>query len=275
MTVKLVKYEFHSIIKLMGIVWIALPAMAVIMAMFDVLNFSGRAADSPFMVDALKGITGFLYVAIFIALVVVTLLLVIVRFYKGLLRDEGYLMHTLPVKTWQLITAKGIAAVLVEIISTVVAVISILILGLSAGSLSGFWEFLKELAEAFTQQPAFIGIGLEVLILLIVMAAASNYRLYAAMAVGQLAGRHKIALSVAAYLGIGVVLMLAVSLLGTIFSTDLFSGVFEVIADWTKGMEPTGIASAVLAVGILSQVFLTVLFHILTEQILRRRLNLE
>lgn len=274
MTGKLIKYEFRSIVKMMGIIWVALPAMSIIMALFGVLSI-GDGENRSFMMEALDVISGFLYFAIFVALIVVTILIIITRFYRGLLRDEGYLMHTLPVKTWQLITAKGVVAVLVELISIVVAVLSILILGLSVGSLESFGEFLKEMCKAFAEQPAFIGITLEVILLVIAVCAASNYRVYAAMSIGQLAAKHRIALSVAAYLGIGVVLMLLMSILGAIMDMDLFDGVFEAISDWMYGMEPTGMASTVLIAVIVSQVVLVAVYHIICEQILRRRLNLE
>lgn len=41
-----------------------------------------------------------------VALFVLTMIVIIQRFYKGLLCDEGYLMFTLPVKPWQLIATK-------------------------------------------------------------------------------------------------------------------------------------------------------------------------
>ena len=43
-----------------------------------------------------------LYVGLIIAVMVVAVALIIMRFYHGLLKDEGYLMFTLPVKPWQL-----------------------------------------------------------------------------------------------------------------------------------------------------------------------------
>lgn len=274
MTGKLIQYEFRSIVKMMGIVWVALPAMAVIMSLFQFL-FDDGWAENHFLVNTLSAIVSFMYFAIFVALIVVTVLIIITRFYRGLMRDEGYLMHTLPVKTWQLITAKGIVAVCVELISMIVAIISIIILGLESGSLGNAWEFIAGMCREFAEHPAFIGLTLEVLVLIVAVCAAGNYRVYAAMSIGQLASKHRIALSVAAYLGIGVALMLILSILNAIMNLDLFGGIFDAVGGWIRGMEPTGMASAFLLMAIASQAVLIAIYHVISEQILRKRLNLE
>ena len=53
---------------------------------------------------------------------------VIQRFFRGLLGDEGYLMHTLPVSPWQLIGSKLLCAVVTTLLSIVVAILSILLI---------------------------------------------------------------------------------------------------------------------------------------------------
>ncbi len=57
-----------------------------------------------------------------------TLTMMIQRFNKNLLSDEGYLMHTLPVKPWKHIASKLLASMLWMIGSVVVALISILVI---------------------------------------------------------------------------------------------------------------------------------------------------
>lgn len=48
----------------------------------------------------------FLYAMFLCAVVVITFIVILLRFYKNLLQNEGYLMNMLPVKSWQHITAK-------------------------------------------------------------------------------------------------------------------------------------------------------------------------
>ena len=96
-------------------------------------TFEGASQGANTLVSIVGTITGFMYISIFIALVAATVIIVILRFYKGLLGDEGYLMHTLPVKPWQLITSKGLVAAGVVLLSIIVAMVSLAILaGLSS-----------------------------------------------------------------------------------------------------------------------------------------------
>lgn len=104
MTGKLMKYEFRSVFKQIGVIWAALPAVAILTSFTGwVYARSALAQENDQLLGALLSrIPMFLYVGLFIALVVATLFIVVMRFYKGLLKEEGYLMHTLPVKEWQL-----------------------------------------------------------------------------------------------------------------------------------------------------------------------------
>ena len=132
MTGNLIKYEFRSGLRYIGIIWPALIVSAALLGLvFKVMGIVSPE-DPQGIMNILQLIFDLvfplLYAAIFIAMIVITIFIVVMRFYKGLLGDEGYLMHTLPVKPWQLITSKGIVACAVVIISIVCAVISIFIL---------------------------------------------------------------------------------------------------------------------------------------------------
>ena len=52
-----------------------------------------------------------IYGFLFFGIMVVSLVVVIQRFYKSLLGDEGYLMFTLPVETWKLVMSKLLVAI--------------------------------------------------------------------------------------------------------------------------------------------------------------------
>lgn len=92
------KYEFRSVFKQIGVIWAALPAVAILTSFTGwIYARSALAQENNQLLGALLArIPMFLYVGLFIALVVATLFVVVMRFYKGLLKEEGYLMHTLP-----------------------------------------------------------------------------------------------------------------------------------------------------------------------------------
>ena len=99
---RLVKYDFRSMFKQFGFIWPAALALAL------VNHFTINGLDSTSTVgETTAGISMLVYVAILMAMFIVALVFAIQRFFKGLLGDEGYLMHTLPVRPWQLIGANS------------------------------------------------------------------------------------------------------------------------------------------------------------------------
>lgn len=122
---KLFKYEWTAMMRSLFPVYGAVLAVTVLNAlMFHVIvPEAGRAEllDSPFL-ELIPWFTGALYAAVLAALGVMTVLPVIQRFYKGLLKEEGYLMFTLPVESWKIVLAKALAAVLLIHISLIVGI---------------------------------------------------------------------------------------------------------------------------------------------------------
>ena len=102
---KLMKYEFKATSRMLLPINGAMLLFALINRLFMELNFfqTGNMA-----ISALATVMAVMYVMVIIAAFVITLIVIIQRFYKNLLTDEGYLMFTLPVKAHSHITSKGI-----------------------------------------------------------------------------------------------------------------------------------------------------------------------
>lgn len=276
MTGKLIKYEFRSILKIMGIGWAALLSMALFAGLFDLIAFRQNDMEGfSQLTEIASAITSFLYGSLFVAIIVVTVLIILMRFYKGLLRDEGYLMHTLPVKTWQLITAKGVVAAAVSLISILAATLSVLILMAFDGGIEYFGEFMAELLRTLGKYPAYIAIMLEALLLGVCWIAAMIYKAYAALSIGQLAQKHRIALSVGAWIGIGVVFLIFVSILGNLSFSSAFSDWLEGLLEGIVHDSPLNAIQVGMWILILVEAVQIAIFHVVSEQILRRKLNLE
>ena len=120
---RLVKYDFRSMFKQFGFIW---PA-ALLLALVNHFTLFGLNSTST-VGETTAGMAMLVYVAILMAMFIITMIFVIQRFFKGLLGDEGYLMHTLPVRPWQLISSKLLSAVAATLLSIVVAVFSILLI---------------------------------------------------------------------------------------------------------------------------------------------------
>ena len=278
MTFKLVKYEFRSTARMMGILWITLPVLAVLMGLYDKLFGGDGLGEYPAAVNLINSVISFLYFTIFVALITMTVMIIILRFYRGLLRDEGYLMHTLPVKTGQLITAKGVVAVCVSVISMAVAVLSILLLSLFDGWKSvRMGEFVQYTMELMKERPMIAIIGLECMFLGISWLMAGIYKVYASLSIGQLAAKHKIALSVASHIGISIAGIMILSLAGKVFNTltGWFDGLADSVEAWISGISTDGTIVLSLLIVILFEIVKVAVFHVVSQQLLRRKLNLE
>ena len=109
MLCKILKYDFRAMWKQFSIIWLA----ALVIALINRFTLPFQQADSTVGEGSplLAMITISVFVGVMCAMFVVALIFVLTRFYQGLLGNEGYLMHTLPVKTWQLVLSKLICAV--------------------------------------------------------------------------------------------------------------------------------------------------------------------
>lgn len=275
MTGRLIKYELRSSIKLMGVIWAALIVTSFLFSIS--INFMGNIMRSSSIASTLinlfQGITGMLYIAVFIATAAASVVIIIMRFYKGLLSDEGYLMHTLPVKPWQLITAKGVSALIIVCASVIVSILSIMILA-GTGSFGAIVEFCDLIREMFREEPKVILVAAEFLVLAILSLLKSIYQIYASLSIGQLVGKHRILLSLGAYVGINIVItVLAVLIMMLLDVTGALNGWSSLSLNTVNDMLNAG--QAVLGFFAAVTVIQLAAFHVITERILSLRLNLQ
>ena len=269
---KLMKYDFRSMLKQFAFIW---PA-ALVLAVVNRFTLSGLESTSA-TGETVAGIAMLVFVAIMIAMFVIAVIFTVQRFYKGLLGDEGYLMHTLPVRPWALISSKLVCAVTLTVISILVAIASILVIVSPVVDLREIFHVLRWLWDAIRGNSdrinAFL-VLLEILILILTGMAQSYLMLYLAMAIGHLFNKNLAAMSVAAYIGIHVVVSTLLSFTSNIFGDmlgDFLSGLF-----WGKSGYPVwrsvhmSLWFSIFVVGIGGAVY-----FFLTEYILRNKLNLE
>lgn len=275
MTGRLIKYELRSSIKLMGVIWAALIVTSFLFSISS--NFMGNLMRSSSIASTLinlfQGITGMLYIAVFIATAAASVVIIIMRFYKGLLSDEGYLMHTLPVKPWQLITAKGVSALIIVCASVIVSILSIMVLA-GTGSFGAIVEFCDLIREMFREEPKVILVAAELIVLVILSLLKSIYQIYASLSIGQLAGKYRILLSLGAYVGINIVItVLTVLIMMLLDVTGALSGWSSVSLNTVNDMLNAG--QTVLGFAAAVTVIQLAAFHVITERILSLRLNLQ
>ncbi|MGE4352687.1 MAG: hypothetical protein AB7D36_01200 [Oscillospiraceae bacterium] len=269
MTGKLLKYEFRSMIKQFAIIW---PA-ALLIALINGLTQTVRVKSSVIGNFWASNIMILLFVGVMIAMFVASAVFIIGRFRSGLLRDEGYLMFTLPVTPVQLIFAKLIAAVVVIIISAVVGILSMFLL--FSGSIE--WHYVINQIGLFLSQmsaevPLWWVIFIEVIILTIVGIAHTVLQIYVSISIGHLAKKHRTALAIIAFI---VVTSLTSTITGAIMDALDRAG----IGDFIQNFLETGKYFALSQYTILFMLGIVTLFaavyFILSAVILSRKLNLE
>lgn len=119
----LLKYEFKAV----GRILLPLFGAWLIAAALLGLSIGGDGGQSVlFMV-----LTALLYGGVAMAALILTTIILIQRFYKNLLGNEGYLMFTLPVSTGQHIINKLLSASAWGTIGTVVAIASGLLIAMT------------------------------------------------------------------------------------------------------------------------------------------------
>ena len=296
MLAKLMKYDFKSMLRIFVPLWISLLVVSIVnrftirlsanylnSTIYDYSYQSSPHLDvSSSIASLIAGCAMFLFFALIIAMFVIATIIIVQRFYTGLLRDEGYLMFTLPVSPGQLILSKGLAALVLLLINCLVALLAVVIL--AAGP-----EASEVIAGArmYMQDYTFGRINFLIFLYIIAMIAGITYSLsmvYASMALGHLAKRHRILLSFAAYIGISWAISIFTSILSTIaiaFVDNYENWFTSIINDFMYGVYANDYSGLVsfyswaLAIGIFCSLLLAFVFFLVTRHILSKKLNLE
>lgn len=271
---KLMKYELKSLSKGLIPLYGAILAVALINSILWSFEGSSMMSSSTGggTISGLSQLTAMMvYFGLCVAVAVVTLLVVIQRFYKGLLGQEGYLMFTLPVSTWQLTLSKLLGATIMTILSGIVGVLSVMILG--AYSIKDWGEFFRDLAQIFPHWDLDATlIVLEFIVLMIVGTAGTILGIYIAMAMGHLSNKHRIAMSFVWYVVIQTVLSFLSGLIG--IAVGNMPGLPMLLSNFLLAA-PYMTVHALLWFSIAACVIEGAVFYFGTNWILKNKLNLE
>jgi len=276
MTGKLMKYEMRSMLRTFLPLWGAILVVAL-------LNRFTLKIDN--LTTMLHGIPATLLIILYVlgimAIAIVALVFMIQRFYNGLLKDEGYLMFTLPVKTSQLIWAKCLSAVILAFVTTLICIASLLVMLLES-------DFIREIGDGFrwffelgaspaekAQFQELLGVSSQVLLLTLVWGFFSTItsvmQAYLAMAIGQLANKHRAGWAVLSYIGITILLQ-TVGITGLV---NNFWNIDDKLSNYFQSLSYSGMVWVVFGVLILIELVQIAIFYFPTHAILKNKLNLE
>ena len=275
---KLLKYEFKSTSRVLWFLYAGLIVVALLFGL--VLRVELNVGDifltgssvqsgsgSSLIMTILMTALGLIYMLMIYAIFITTVVVIVMRFYKNMLGGEGYLMHTLPVKTSNLIFSKLITACCWMLIATAVVVVSTLVLGLSSGIITEIFKHVefKEVMQTIRYVFKEIGIsGWSFGIMMIVSTISTILLYYMSMAIGNLANNHKFLFSVLAYVGVQIALSIIITITSvvsgrTMMMMDEYNSVWLSNYMWTLT---------------LRQALLGVVGFFVTNYLLSKKLNL-
>ena len=262
---KLLKYDLRANMKLYLFIWPAMLLLAGLQRLLLELPVTGFLGH--FLMSLLTG----LMVLALIAMVVLCFVICVIRFYSGLLRREGYLMFTLPVKPWLLLLSKLLAAMLTLIPTCIFAYFGIALI--LSGTTDGVWNTMFYFSQILDQP---LSAGTLILAGLTVLATVANMilRVYFVSCLGHLFRRARIFLSILFYYLIGVLMQITSML--TLVSVNYEPNTFvNSVFTWVETLSFNGAMSAFLGTILLINVAIGCVYFFVSEVILRKRLNLE
>lgn len=253
MLLKLLKYDFRAMWKQFSLIWGAALALALVNR-FTLFRDTENSRNS--------GLLMFAFGVVIAAMFVICISFVLDRFGRGLLGSEGYLMHTLPVRPWELVASKLICGTVTWIISGWVALISPLLM--VPFQLSDLLQFpwVSLLQEAL-KHPDMLALVTEFCLALTAFIVLLIAVMYLSMAVGHLFSRHRKFISVAAFIGLYILL---VNVYSRVFSSRLVMPLTDALTANAHGAMLAAAAAMLIPAG---------LFLAAVCWILEHKLNLE
>lgn len=274
MLTKLISHEWKDTFKVPAL----LLTITVLLSAASLVYFS--VADQASAGTDLNVRNFVLYIAYILILSGLSMILTIyfaIRFYKNLYTDEGYLMHTLPVKPWMLIVSKLTIGTIWFYLIDLLLVGAITLITLIALPTMAYFspEDLLELRTMFQSYHTIFTVPSILFLAIPVMIISSVFSLltiYASISLVQLFSIHKVLASILCYLGLSTILSTAMMLL----TTPTTAGVF--ILQSTSANPMTDFASiywSIMLISLFANLVLCVPAFWICNYVMKRCLNLD
>ncbi len=272
---KLLKYDLRAIFKYWWILAISSVGLSLVggMCLYALTNLIDAEPNVIMIMIAVLGIVA--TVIGLSAFLIVTEILIFVRFYKNFFTDEGYLTFTLPVKRSQLLNSKlivTVAASLATILVLIVDVIMIFAIGTPDFFNSEFWSaigwFFGETAQAMGAY-AIIYI-IEIALITVFISLSSILLLYICITLASIiVKKAKVIAAIGIYYGAYTAVSFAAQLI-YIFGLMFIGGTFASIPETAM----MGAVALILLVLLAFVAALCVALYLLEYYLLDKKLNL-
>lgn len=270
---KLIKYDLKSNSRIIG----ATYGFMVLCAVFARITGMLSHAFDGFMERAMGYLwmfTVFIMFLSIVALCVITLVLVILRYRNNLLRDEGYLMHTLPVSAVSLYFSKIITSLMFFIGDIAVIILSFIISGIPAEF--GFtWDSFIKMLTTFHYGAKEYGVNgtfyiVAIIVIFIVVLYGSVAQFFASINIGySISGKgvSKDLISVVVYIATYVISQVVMVF---VVMVTVFAYGFDIPeADMLKYTQ------SLLCIEIIIMSVFSIIYSTISIKLMQKKLNLE
>ena len=261
---KLLKYELKATSRVFIPLYIAILVVSIVNGLslnLEILNIQGLAT--------------IVLMCLFISLFVITIVVTIQRFNKNLLKDEGYLMFTLPVSSKYLVLSKYLTSLIWTFLSFVVAFLSFtIIFMIPTYKYFDFSYFINEFNLLFSNMLNLniLGQFLKIILLMIISYTIFIFNVYLALSVGQLPIFNRFR-NVSSFIGF-LVINLLISYVQNIVDNAFVN--FEAIDNVNYSIDSiSSIVSKGLNIAIVINLIIILVLFFATTYILDKKLNLE
>ncbi len=266
---KLIKHELKAQYKTFIILYIAATFLNIVLKIYNAFtkNLEGVKL-AQFFEASLSMLVVFVSFALFIA----TFAISISRFYNSMMKDEGYLTHTLPVPTWMLILSKFLVFIIWMVADVI---LHYFIIALHSGHLAwinassrGFSDGMAISLEGTNISVADAKQFITLMIITIVLYALFFMtQVFFSFSIGQLSNKNKLGWSIVAFFGITI----AIQIFGMVFASRLLP------YDNAQMTDAEGILFAINAMkyGLVIDIIATIAFYIGANVLFTKKLNLE
>ena len=272
---KLVKHEFKETYKLFGIVYAAFLLLTL------VSRFSVNIPFDNILTEFLSIFLNVVYVISIFGLSFAVMIIAMIRFNNKMFKDEAYLTHTIPVKTWQHIASKVFTYSVWVIISAVMMVVSIVLYFIGTDEFDKIMKVIDEIIGVIGDYPVTIVTIVLVAVVCIFQVVANILAFTSALSLGQIFRKHKIAGAVFFYFVLNSVMSTATSYL-----MYLFPNYLEKMETFEREIEKANTTSEIMnmlcstmnimfAYSLVIVILMIVVYFFITNYMLSKKLELE
>ena len=237
---KIMKHEFIFIKRIYFPVFIGTVGVTLFSIILYKLNTFFVSKDLPILSLA-TGIINGLMMSLLVLVPALSVLFVIMMFYRTMVGREGYLTHTLPIKKRDLVIGKNLSGMIFCLFTMVVSLICFILYCYLTdiklySEIFGFHQVFHHLSEFF-KNPTVQEHLLEILLAILLVFAAFLVQIYfnigygyLCISLGQLMNKHKIIYTILFWIAINIgistlssilISMISILLLGTNFNEPL------------------------------------------------------